>query len=90
LKYIRTVTGKELNTGIIAVIQTFGARISFYPHLHFLLTEGGTDEEGRFHKVRKFDDSLTAEFFSREVFSLLLREKLISVYYSQDKACLFL
>jgi len=29
LKYIRTITGKELNPGIIAVIETFGARINF-------------------------------------------------------------
>jgi len=47
------------------------------------LTEGGTDEEGRLHKVRKFDDSLIAEFFSREVFSLLLRERLISLELGQ-------
>ena len=42
------------------------------------MTEGGTDKEGKFHKAAKFDDSLIAEFFSREVFSLLLREELIS------------
>jgi hypothetical protein len=33
----------------------------------------GQDKKGKFHKVSNSDDSLTAEFFSREVFSLLLR-----------------
>jgi hypothetical protein len=42
------------------------------------VSEGGEDEQGRFHHVQTFDDSLLAEFFSREVFALLLREELIS------------
>ena len=79
LKYLKVVTEKELAPGVIAVIQTSGERINFHPHLHFLMTEGGTDKEGKFHKVAKFDESLIAEFFSWEVFSLLLREELISL-----------
>ena len=43
------------------------------------MTEGGTDKEGLFHKVSRLDDSLIAEFFYPEVFSLLLREQLISL-----------
>jgi Putative transposase len=39
-------TGRELLPGVIAAIQTFGARINFHPHLHFLVTEGGVDEAG--------------------------------------------
>jgi hypothetical protein len=35
----------------------------------------GQDKKGKLHKVSNFDDSLVAEFFSREVFSLLLRGK---------------
>jgi hypothetical protein len=42
------------------------------------VTEGGEDSEGRFHYLGSFQDSLLAEFFSREVFALLLREELIS------------
>jgi len=42
------------------------------------VSEGGEDEERRFHHLPGFDDSLIAEFFSREVFSLLLRKELIS------------
>jgi len=36
LKYLKAVTGKEIVPGIIAVIQSFGSRMNFHPHLHFL------------------------------------------------------
>jgi hypothetical protein len=78
LKYLQATTGTELRPGIVASIQTFGRKINFHVHLHFLVTEGGEDSEGRFHHLASFQDSLLAEFFSREVFALLLREGLIS------------
>jgi len=83
LKGLQAVTGKNLTPGIIAVIQTFGQKINFHFHIHLLVTEGGTDEEGGFHKVSSFDDGLMARFFAREVFSLLLKEELISVEWVQ-------
>jgi len=57
VKYFKATTRKEITPGIIAVIQSFGSRMNFHPHLHFLITEGGTDNEGRFHKVTSFNDS---------------------------------
>jgi len=79
LKYLRAATGKELTPGIIAAIQSFGSRINLHPHLHFLITEGGEDKEGQFHKLSRFSESLIAEFFSREVFSMLLDKGLINL-----------
>jgi len=43
------------------------------------VTEGGTDEKGIFHNVSSFDDPLIALSFCRQVFSLLLKDKLISI-----------
>jgi len=43
-RYFEVVTGSALTPGVIAAIQTFGDRINLHPHLHFLVTEGGTDE----------------------------------------------
>jgi hypothetical protein len=68
----------ELRPGVVAVIQSFGQKINFHPHIHLLATEGGEDFEGTFHDLAEFQDSLLAEFFKREVFALLLGEKLIS------------
>ena len=63
---------------MVAVIQSFGQKINFHPHIHLLVTEGGEDFEGTFHHLAEFQDSLLAEFFRREVFTLLLGEELIS------------
>jgi len=78
LKYFQATTGTELLPGVVTCIQTFGDRINLHPHVHCLVREGGEDEQGRFHHVQSFDDHLIAEFFSREVFALLLGEELIS------------
>ena len=64
--------------GVIAAIQTFGDRINFHPHLHFLVTEGGVDEAGVFHKILRIDDSRLAELFGREVLADLVRKELLS------------
>ncbi len=77
-KYFKAVAGRELTPGIIAVIQSFGNRINFHQHLHFLVSEGGQDREGRFYSVCRFNDDLLREIFTREVFSLLLRKQLIN------------
>ena len=70
--FVAEIARKSFYCILVAEVRDFAH------HLHFLATEGGTDEHGEFHKVRKFDDTLIAEFFSREVFSLLLQEQLIS------------
>jgi len=77
-KYFKATSRKELTPGIIAVIQSFGKKINFHPHLHFLVTEGGTDKQGQFHKFSNFNDTLLCRFFTREVFSLFLRKQLIN------------
>jgi hypothetical protein len=79
VKYFKAVAGRELSPGIIAVIQSFGSRINLHQHLHFLVSEGGSDREGRFHSVSRFNDDLLREIFTREVFSLLLRKQLIDL-----------
>jgi hypothetical protein len=65
IRYFDIASGSELMPGIIAAIQTFGTRINFHPHLHFLVTEGGVDEAGIFHKVPRLDDSRLADLFAR-------------------------
>ena len=64
--------------GIIAAIQTFGTRINLHPHLHFLVTEGGMDQAGVFHRISRIDDSRLAALFSREVLGFLVQRELLS------------
>ena len=73
-RYFEIVTGCGLRPGVIAVLQTFGDRINLHVHLHFLVTEGGVDEAGFFHKVPGIDDTRLAEIFAREVLAMLIRQ----------------
>jgi len=56
-RYFEMATGSALTPGVIAAIQTFGDRINLHVHLHFLVTQRGTDEAGVFHKIPRIDDS---------------------------------
>jgi len=80
--YFEAVTGSALTPGVIAAIQTFGDRINLHVHLHFLVTEGGVDEAGVFHKIPRIDDSRLAEIFVREVLAMLVRKELWSIVSS--------
>jgi ribosomal protein S27E len=77
-RYFEVVMGSELMLGVIAAIQTFGNRINLHPHLHFLVTEGGVDKAGEFHRVPRIDDTRLAELFAREVLADLVHKKLLS------------
>jgi len=83
VRYFEVVAERELMPGVIAVIQTFGARINFHPHLYFLVTEGGVDEDGVFHKVPRIDDSRLAALFAREVLRFLVHKELLSPEWAQ-------
>ena len=47
-------------------------------HLHFLVTEGGVDAAGVFHKIPGIDDTRLEEIFAREVLRLLVGRELLS------------
>jgi hypothetical protein len=82
-RYFEAVTGSALMPGVIAAIQTFGDRINFHPHLHFLVTEGGVDETGLFHKISRIDDSRLEELFAREVLGFLVGKELLSPEWAE-------
>jgi ribosomal protein S27E len=77
-RYFEAAAGSALVPGVIAVLQTFGNRLNLHMHLHFLVTEGGVDEAGVFHRVSSFDDTRLAEVFGREVLAFLVGRALLS------------
>jgi ribosomal protein S27E len=83
LSYFQAAAGTALEPGIVAVVQTFGDRINFHPHLHFLVSEGGVDEAGIFHRMSSFDDARLSEVFAREVLGFLLRRELLSPEWAE-------
>jgi hypothetical protein len=83
IRYFEVLTGSALTPGVIAAIQTFGDRINLHPHLYFLVTEGGVDEAGVFHKIPRIDDSRLSEIFSHEVLADLVRKELLSMEWAE-------
>ncbi len=81
--YFEVFAGSELMPGVIAAIQTFGNRMNLHPHLHFLVTEGGVDKAGLFHKVPRLDDSRLAGLFAREVLVDLVHKQLLSPEWAE-------
>ena len=55
----------------------------FHPRLHFLVTEGGVDGAGVFHKIPRIDDSRLAEIFAREVLAMLVCKELLSPEWAE-------
>ncbi|MGB9005907.1 MAG: transposase, partial [Candidatus Aminicenantales bacterium] len=82
-RYFEVVAGSPLTPGVIAAIQTFGDRINLHPHLHFLVTEGGVDEAGVFHKIPHIDDTRLAALFAREVLAFLVGKELLSPEWAE-------
>ena len=81
--YLEALAGEPLVPGIIVAVQTFGDRINFHPHLHLLVTEGGMDRVGAFHRLPHLDDSRLAEIFAREVLRLLVGKGLLSPEWAE-------
>jgi len=82
-RYFEVVAGSALTPGIITAIQTFGDRINLHVHLHFLVTEGGADEAGGFHKIPRIDDLRLAEIFAREILAMLVRREPLSPEWAE-------
>jgi len=82
-RYLEVAGGEPLVPGVVAVIQTFGDRINFRPHLHFLVTEGGLGGAGIFHEIPRIDDLRLAELFGREVLSMLVGKELLSPEWAE-------
>jgi len=76
--YFRAMAEEALTPGIIVSIQTFGDRLNFHPHLHFLVSEGGADGAAAFHKVSRFEERRLGEVFGHEVVAFLIRKELLS------------
>ena len=57
--------------------------MNLHPHLHFLVTEGGVDEAGVFHRIPRIDDSRLAELFARGFLSDLVRRLLLSPEWAE-------
>jgi hypothetical protein len=59
--------------GIVSVVQTFGDRANFHPHVHALVTRGGWTGSGEWVPVPYVDERAAEELFRHKVLGLLRR-----------------
>ena len=57
--------------GVVAVVQTFGDRANFHPHLHALVTRGGWTASGEWVPVPDVDERAAEKLFRHKVLGLL-------------------
>ncbi len=62
--------GEDIRPGMVAVLQSFGSKINFHPHVHAIVSRGGWNKAGQWVAV-PYVDAKAAE--------LLLRHKVVSL-----------
>ena len=79
-KFIQTgLNRKKVKPGLICCLQTFGDRLNPHVHLHVLVSEGGFEEDCFYRLYFNSKDlGLLLTIFSQKIFSLLMKEKLIT------------
>ena len=61
------------------MVQTFGDRANFHPHVHALVTRGGWDASGEWVPVPYVDEGSAEELFRHKVLAVLRRRGLLSL-----------
>ena len=70
-------TNLHAETGVIAVLHTWGQNLSLHPHLHCIVPGGGVDVTGKWRQVR-ISKTGKAYLFPVENLSVVFRAKFIS------------
>ena len=60
------------------MVQTFGDRANFHPHVHALATRGGWTSSGEWVPVPYVDERAAEKLFRHKVLALLRRRGLLS------------
>jgi len=72
------VEEKGFRPGVVSVVQTFGDRATFHPHVHALVSRGGWTASGEWISVPYVDEGAAEKLFRHKVLALLRRRGLLS------------
>ncbi len=70
--------GEGFRPGVVSMVQTFGDRANFHPHVHALASRGGWTSSGEWIPVPYVDERAAEELFRHKVLALLRRRGLLS------------
>ncbi|MGH7361394.1 MAG: transposase, partial [Candidatus Methylomirabilales bacterium] len=69
---------KGFRPGVVSVVQTFGDRANFNPHVHALVSRGGFSASGEWIPVPYLDEGAAEKLFRHKILALLRRRGLLS------------
>jgi len=69
---------KGFRLGVVSVVQTFGDRANFHPHVHAVVTRGGWTGSGEWVPVPYVDERAAEKLFRHKVLGMLRRRGLLS------------
>ncbi len=72
------VEEKGFRPGVVSVVQTFGERARFHPHVHALVSRGGWTASGEWIPLPYVDEAAAERLFRHKVLALLRRRGLLS------------
>ena len=77
---LAAAAGEEegLRPGIVSVVQTFGDRANFHPHVHALVSAGGFSPDGTFHPLEPWDGEAIMTLFRQALLERLVARHAIS------------
>jgi hypothetical protein len=68
---VAAVGEKGFRPGMVSVVQTFGDRASFHPHVHPLASRGGWTASGEWIPVPYVDERVAEDLFRHKVLTML-------------------
>ena len=72
------VVEEGLRPGMVSVVQTFGDRANFHPHVHALVSRRGCTASGEWIPVPYVDEAAAERLFGHKVLALLRGRGLLS------------
>ncbi len=82
--FIRATVGeKGLSVGIVSSIQTHDSLANWHPHLHLLVTDGGSRPDGTFVHMPLHDVATLTEAFRRTVLKMFVKRELMDIDTAQ-------
>lgn len=74
---IAAAAGEDIRPGMVAVVQTFGSKINFHPHVHAIVSRGGWTKTGQWVPVPYVDAKAAELLLGHKVLSLLRKAGVI-------------
>jgi len=81
-QYFSEATGRDITTGMVSSLQTFGEYASWNPHWHTIVLEGGFDRHDKFFFIPIGASEELSELWRREVIGFFVSKGLVNANFA--------